>query len=192
MKTFSRLIVPVLMAAALSTTCAVAQNAGASTAAPGAPPAAGGPGPGGWGKRERPSAETIQRIQDGKIAFALAALKLDAAQQKLWTPVEAEIRSAQAARVKMMEAWGDRKPGDPRPSMAERMTKMAETMAARAERAKTFAAVFAPFHASLTDAQKAVIGPVMAELGGGKRGGQGQQAGWGGRRAPGGPGGAPQ
>jgi hypothetical protein len=127
--------------------------------------------PGARPKRERPSADTIQRIQDGKIAGALATLKLTADQQKLWAPVEAKIRERHAERTKMMEAWANRKSGDARPSMSDRMNKMAEMMSKRAENAKAFATVFGPFEASLSEDQKKVIGPVMAELsGGGKRG----------------------
>jgi LTXXQ motif family protein len=168
MTTFTKLIAPLLLVGMTAAT-AFAQTAPT-------PPAAGGSGPSGPERmrRERPSPETMQRMQDGKIAFALTALKLSPDQMKLWAPVEALIRARQAERAKMMQAWADRKPGDARPSMSERMNKMAEMMGKRAEGAKAFAAVFTPFEAALTDEQKKVLGPVMAELRGGRgKGGHG-------------------
>jgi hypothetical protein len=172
MKTLTKFFAPLLLVGVTATT-AFAQTAPT-------PPAAGGPGGPERMRRERPSPETMQRMQDGKIAFALTALKLSPDQTKLWAPVESLIRARQAERAKMMQSWADRKPGDARPSMSERMNKMAEMMGKRAEGAKAFAAVFAPFEASLTDEQKKVIGPVMAELRGGRgKGGHGGGHRWG-------------
>jgi hypothetical protein len=164
-------ILSALLLAGVAATAAFAQTAPAP-----APGAAGEPGRGMF-KRERPTADMIQRLQEGKIAGALATLKLNADQLKLWAPVEAQIRERQAARLKMMEEWANRKPGDARPSMTERMTKMGEMMGRRAEAAKAFAAVFGPFEASLTEDQKKVVGPVMADLRGGKRGHMGGHGG---------------
>jgi uncharacterized protein (DUF305 family) len=178
-------ILSALLLAGVAATAAIAQTAPAPGTAP-----AGEPGRGMF-KRERPSADMIQRMQDGKIAGALATLKLNADQLKLWAPVEAKIRERQAERLKMMEEWANRKPGDARPSMTERMTKMGEMMGKRAEAAKAFAAVFGPFEASLTEDQKKVVGPVMAELRGGKRGHMGGHGGghrWGMTRGGGQPG----
>ena len=158
-----RKIVSAVVMAGIAATAAFAQTA----PTPGAPGAGSGPG-GPGGKRERPSAETIQRIQDGKLVGALATLKLNDAQLKLWAPVEAQIRARQVDRAKMMAEWTNRKPDAPRPSMTEHMTKMGEMMGKRAESTKAFAAVFGPFEASLTDDQKKVIGPVMADLRGGR------------------------
>jgi hypothetical protein len=168
MKSITKLLSAVLLVGASAV--AIAQTAPA--------PGPGGD-PGARPKRERPSADTIQRLQEGKIAGALATLKLTAEQLKLWAPVEAKIRERQAERVKMMEAWANRQPGDARPSMSERMSKMAEMMGKRAENAKAFATVFGPFEASLSEDQKKVIGPVMAELSGG-RGKRGHGGGMGG------------
>jgi hypothetical protein len=184
-------ILSALLLAGVAATAAFAQTAPGAASAPDGPAAGpGGPGPGMF-KRERPSADTIQRLQEGKIAGALAALKLNADQLKLWAPVEAKIRERQAERAKMMAEWANRKPGDARPSMTERMTKMGEMMGKRAEATKAFAAVFGPFEASLTEDQKKVIGPVMADLRGGRHGGHARHAGGhhgGMGRGPGGPG----
>jgi LTXXQ motif family protein len=182
-------ILSALLLAGVAATAAFAQTA--PGAAPGAAPGPAGE-PGRGMKRERPSPETMQRMQEGKIAGALATLKLNETQLKLWAPVEAQIRARHAERAKMMEEWANRKQGDARPSMTERMTKMGEMMGKRAEKAKAFAAVFGPFEASLTEDQKKVIGPVMADLSGGhgKRGMGGHGGGhrWGMQRGGGQPG----
>ncbi len=167
-------ILSALLLAGVAATAAFAQTA--PVPAPGAAPSEA-PGRGMF-KRERPSADTIQRLQDGKIAGALAALKLNADQLKLWAPVEAKIRERQAERLKMTEEWANRKPGDARPSMTERMTKMGERMGRRAEAAKAFATVFGPFEAALTEDQKKVVGAVMADM----RGGHGKRGHGGGHR----------
>jgi hypothetical protein len=123
-------------------------------------------------RRERPSPETMQRMQDGRIAMITTALKLTEAQQKLWAPVEAKIRENQAERAKRMQTMGEqRQPGAARPELPERMERMSQMMADRAERSKAFLAVFKPFHASLTEEQKKVMEPLMAQLDGGRRGG---------------------
>jgi uncharacterized protein (DUF305 family) len=182
-----------IVLAGIAATAAFAQTAPGATpgAVPGAAPGPGGEAGRGMFKRERPSADMIQRMQDGKIAGALATLKLSADQLKLWAPVEAKIRERQGERAKMMAEWANRNPGDARPSMTERMTKMGEMMGKRAEAAKAFAAVFGPFEASLTEDQKKVVGPAMADLRGGKRGHMGGQGGghrWGMHRGGGQPG----
>lgn len=128
-------------------------------------------------KRERPSPETMQRLQDGRIAMITGALKMTDAQQKLWAPVEANIRERQAARTKAMETWGQkRQAGAERPDLPARMERMAQMMTERAERTKAFVAVFKPFYESLTDEQKTVVGPLMARMEGGHKGGH--RGGW--------------
>ena len=169
------MIVSALALAGIAATAAFAQTAPAPGGGPAADP---GPGPGGRMKHERPSADTMQRMLEGKIAGALATLKLNADELKLWAPIEAKIRERQADRIKMMEDWANRKPSDVRPSMTERMTKMGEMMGKRAENAKAFATVFGPFEASLTEDQKKVVGPVMADM----RGGHGKRGHGGGHR----------
>lgn len=128
-------------------------------------------------RRGPPSPETIQRLQDGKIAMAVTALKMTPEQLKLWAPVEAQVRSNQAARLKAMQAWGERRKAGgaqgaaaPRPELPERLDHLAALMSERAERMKAFSVVFKPFHASLTEEQKQVMEPLLAELGGGRRG----------------------
>jgi hypothetical protein len=146
-----KLLVPVLLASMIPATAVLAQ----------APPPA---------RPARPSADTLARLQDGRIAMAKEALKLNADQLKLWAPVEAHIRASNAAR---QAAWQQRQerrqPGAanaPVP-LPDRLDRASEMMAKRAERMQAFAAVFKPFYASLSDEQKAVAGVVLREMRGG-------------------------
>ena len=149
-----KFILPAVMAVAAAATLAQAQTVPAPDRA-----------------RHRPSAETMQRFQDGRIAGAVAALKMNDAQLKLWAPVEAQIRANQTDRLKAMEARADRSNGAaPQPSLPDRLAMSSERMAQRAEKTKAFAAVVSPFYAALSDAQKAVAGPILADLGGSGRG----------------------
>lgn len=135
---------------------------------------------GGW---HRMDPETRSRLQEGQIAGAKAALKLNGEQEKLWAAVETEIRGAYAARAahmaereKMREerrkARDEAKDatGDAKIDMSERIEKMSQRMGERAERMKAFAAAFKPFYASLSDEQKQVLRPVMRDLMPGGRG----------------------
>src|SRR4051812_12226791 len=45
-------------------------------------------------KHRGPSAETLARLQDGRIAMIKTALKLTPEQEKLWAPVEEKMRAA--------------------------------------------------------------------------------------------------
>jgi hypothetical protein len=165
-----RLFVPALFALGATVSAVSAQSA------PPSPQQADGAS-GDRGHHRRPTADTIQRMQDGKLALAKAALKMSDAQLKLWVPVEDLIRAQQAARSKTMQEWAakrtDRAGTDKakaEPSMAERFERHSARLAVEAERTKAFAQVFKPFHESLSDEQKAVAGPVLAEVTGGDRG----------------------
>ncbi|MCB1485675.1 MAG: Spy/CpxP family protein refolding chaperone [Hyphomicrobiaceae bacterium] len=138
---------------------------------------------GGW---HRMSPETRERLDEGRLAMAKTALKLNADQEKLWSAVETEVRAAfkarearAAERDKKREEWRkareegkdvDKLRGD----IAERIEKMSERMSERAERMKAFSTAFKPFYASLSDEQKEVLRPLMRDLmrGGGHHGGK--------------------
>ncbi len=129
---------------------------------------------GGW---HRMSPETRARLDEGKLAMAKTALKLSADQEKLWTPVEDQVRSffkdreaKMAERQKMREARkneraDDKKAERKRPDIGERVEKMSQNMTERAERMKAFAGAFKPFYASLSDEQKEVLRPLVRDLG---------------------------
>ena len=160
----------------------------------------------GW---SRMSTETKQRLDEGKLAMAKTALKLTPEQDKLWAPVEEQVRSAfkdrEAKRAEMdkkreerraereaRKAEGGDKGGDrpradrKRGDLAERFETMSVDLSKRAERMKAFSGAFKPFYASLSDEQKDVLRPLIRDLApgfGGPRGGHGS------RWADGGPGG---
>lgn len=128
---------------------------------------------GGW---QRMTPDARARMDEGKLAFAKAALKLTPEQEKLWTPLESQIRTAfkdreakMAERQKMRE---DRKAekdaaattGKTRPDMSERLDKMSQNMSERAERMKAFATSFKPFYTALSDEQKDVLRPLARDL----------------------------
>lgn len=145
---------------------------------------------GGW---RHLSPDARARLDDGRLAMAKTALKLNPDQEKLWAPVETEIRAsfklradriaerekAREERRKEREANKDGKDGKDAksadaksPDMADRIAKMSQRMSERAERMKNFSTAFSPFYASLSDEQKEVLRPLARELlGGGPRGG---------------------
>lgn len=146
---------------------------------------------GGW----KMNPETRERLQDGKIAAAKASLKLSAEQEKLWGPIEEQVRTMykeradqraerhkrrderRAAREKGGE---DKAQQRERPNIAERYERMAERIGERADKLKTFSAAFRPFYDSLTAEQKDVVGPVMRDLrvAGLREGRRGHRHGW--------------
>lgn len=154
---------------------------------------------GGW---SRMSPETRERLQDGRMAMAKAALKLTPDQEKLWTPVEEQVRAQfkdraekRAEREKMREerraarearkaeggdgnrgeGRGDRKRAD----LSERFETMSADLTKRAERMTAFSGAFKPFYASLNDEQKDVLRPLIRDLAPGfGRGGRGHGKRW--------------
>ena len=115
--------------------------------------------------RERPSADTIARLQEGRIAMAKAALKLSDPQLKLWVPVEEQIRAAIADRAKA-RAEREARQGAPTKDLVERLEQRSQAMTQRAERMKAFTAAFKSLYASLTDEQRPVAGLVLRAIGG--------------------------
>ena len=81
----SRYLVPAVLAATIPAAAVFAQgqNQGQNQ-----PPA----------RSAGPSAETLTRLQDGRIAMIKGALKLNDQQLKLWAPVEEQMRSSFTAR----------------------------------------------------------------------------------------------
>jgi hypothetical protein len=115
--------------------------------------------------REHPSADTIARLQVGRIAMAKAALKLSDPQLKLWAPVEEQIRAAIADRAKA-RAEREARQGAPTKDLVERLEQRSQAMTQRAERMKAFTAAFKSLYASLTDEQRPLAGLVLRAIGG--------------------------
>ena len=157
----SRYVVPAVLAATIPAAAVFAQgqNQGQNQ-----PPA----------RSAGPSAETLTRLQDGRIAMIKGALKLNDTQLRLWAPVEEQMRSSFTAR---QQARTERREGRQqgakieRPSLPDRLDRASKRMADRAERMKSYAEAIRPFYASLTDDQKAVAGVVLRQGAGfGRRG----------------------
>ena len=123
-------------------------------------------------EKHMPSPDTLARIEDGRIAFAKAALKLTPDQEKLWAPVEEKIRANFGGRQKMFAEWATKREerkakvdeGKPEKlampermeKRSERMSKMAERMSKNAATTKELAEVLKPLYASFSEEQKAV------------------------------------
>lgn len=149
----SRYVVPAVLAASIPAAAVFAQTQG-----PNRSPA----------RSAGPSAETLTRLQDGRIAMIKGALKLNDEQMKLWAPVEEQMRASFTARQQARSERRERRRGvkAERPSLPDRLDRASKRMADRAERMKTYAEAIRPFYASLTDDQKAVAGVVLRQGGG--------------------------
>lgn len=126
---------------------------------------------GGW---RTMSPETRSRLEDGRLAMVKTALQLTPDQEKLWAPVETQVRDAFKAREARREDWkkkreewrAEREKGGEhkRADLAARFERISQRMSERAERMKAFSTAFSPFYASLNDEQKDVLRPLMREL----------------------------
>jgi hypothetical protein len=140
--------------------------------------------------RRGPSPETLARLEDGRIAFAKAALKLTPEQEKLWAPVEAKMRAGFEERREARAKWqekreerradrkskGDEAKGDEgkRERLAlpdriekrsQRLTDRAAKMTEQAAKVKEFAEVLKPLYATFSDEQKAVADRALNQFG---------------------------
>lgn len=145
----SRYVVPAVLAATIPAAAVFAQGQNQ-------PPA----------RSAGPSAETLTRLQDGRIAMIKGALKLNDTQLRLWAPVEEQMRSSFTARQQARSERRERRLQGvkaERPSLPDRLDRVSKRMADRAERMKAYAEAIRPFYASLTDDQKAVAGVVLRQ-----------------------------
>jgi hypothetical protein len=133
--------------------------------------------------------DTRARLQEGRVAMVKAALQLTPDQEKLWAPVETQVREGFKAREAWMEEWkkkreerkAEREKGgeQKRPDLADRFQKMSLRMTERADRMKAFTAAFTPFYASLSDEQKDALRPLLKQLIPGGHHGHRFAGGWG-------------
>jgi len=162
MITLPRIVVPLLLAATVPLAAATAQAQSEHQ-----PPSA----------HARLSADAIGRLQDGRFAMIRESLKLNEAQLKLWSPVEAELRSAAAARKQLREErMKRREQGAAGPNLPDRLELASRRLAERAQHLKTFSEAFRPFYASLSEEQKAIADVVFRHMRGGHRGWQSRRA----------------
>jgi hypothetical protein len=149
----SRFVVPAVLAATIPAAAVFAQgqNQGQNQ-----PPA----------RSAGPTAETLTRLQDGRIAMIKGALKLNDTQLRLWAPVEEQMRASFTARQQARSERRERHQQGAkteRPSLPDRLDRASKRMTDRAERMKAYAEAIRPFYASLTDDQKAVAGVVLRQ-----------------------------
>lgn len=124
----------------------------------------------GW----RMSPETQSRLENGRIAMVKTALQLNADQEKLWAPVESQVRDAFKKRQEKRAEWAKKREErraekasgakHERPDLAERYERKSKRASERADRLKAFSEAFKPFYASLSDEQKDVLRPLMHQL----------------------------
>ena len=144
----SRYLVPAVLAATIPAAAVFAQGQNQ-------PPA----------RSAGPSAETLTRLQDGRIAMIKGALKLNDSSSscgRLWKS-RCGHRSRRASRRAPNAASGRQQGASERPSLPDRLDRASKRMADRAERMKAYAEAIRPFYASLTDDQKAVAGVVLRQ-----------------------------
>lgn len=130
--------------------------------------------------RDKFSPETRAALEDGRIAMAKVALKLTPEQEKLWAPVEEQIRARNAERSKQAEERhgkreerradrGDREElGLPErlERRSQKLTERAARMTERAAKTKEFAETLKPLYASLSEEQKQVAAHVLGRFAG--------------------------
>jgi hypothetical protein len=147
MQIMKRFVLPAVLAATIPATAVLAQ----SQSQPQTP--ARGPGL---------STEQRARLQDGRFAMIKESLKLNDAQLKLWAPVEANMRASFAERQKARaERREQGQQGAQAVPLPDRLDRVSERLAKRAQRMKAFAEVVRPLYASLSDDQKAVAGVLL-------------------------------
>lgn len=131
-----------------------------------------------------------ERLLEGKFALVKTTLKLNDAQLKLWTPVEEQLRAAQAKRAEKRESWREKrkawrdkrqerraerssedrtkekmeKRAKKRVSLPDRLERRSKRLSERAERMAKFAEVLKPFYESLDAEQQALAGRVMHQF----------------------------
>jgi LTXXQ motif family protein len=173
-----RFVVPVLLAASLPATAALAQTQSQPPAAQPEPKAEAQK----QGPRARLSPEARSRLLDGRMAMIKETLKLNDTQLRLWAPVEQHIRARVAARQKRRQERAERRQqGAAPPSLPDRLDRAAQRIGERAERLKAFNTVFKPFYASLSEEQKSLARVVLREARGGRHSFHGR---WARRDAP--------
>ena len=109
--------------------------------------------------------ETRARLDEGRLAMIKTALKLSPDQEKLWVPVETQVRDSfkarDAKRAERDASQDATKDETKRPDMSERFDKMSKAMGERSDRMKAFAGAFKPLYTSLNDEQKDVLRPLI-------------------------------
>jgi hypothetical protein len=127
-------------------------------------------------RRPRLSQADFEALTDARIAGIQAGLKLNADQQRLWTPVEQAMRSMAAERTRRYEEFrlGREAGQQQRPDLAERLERQAQRQTANAQRLTELANAVKPFYGSLEENQKRLLPVLMRQ---GREGGRGGRMG---------------
>jgi zinc resistance-associated protein len=114
-----------------------------------------------FGRGMPASPEVVQRMVDGRIAGAKAALRLTPEQETLWPAVEQAVRDGAAKRMRVgEERRGRREAGakeGKRPDMLEMIERGSERTAEISAGLKRFGEALRPLYATLSDDQKQVL-----------------------------------
>jgi zinc resistance-associated protein len=146
-----------------------------ASAQPAAPAPSPAPGQQTQQPRPGPSRAEIDALTNARIAGIQAGLKLNADQQRLWTPVEQALRSMATDRAERIQERRERRqaergtPGSQatqrqRPDLAQRLENQAERATQSAQRLTTLSTAVKPFWASLDESQKRLL-PVLLHQG---------------------------
>ena len=109
--------------------------------------------------------ETLERLQDGRMAMISESLRLNDAQQKLWMPVETQLRASLLGPPAGACRAARRPRRRPRPTVVVRPPRSRQRARDEAGGAHegALADAFRPFYASLNDEQRAVAAVVLRQ-----------------------------
>jgi hypothetical protein len=111
----------------------------------------------------------MDALTEARIAGIQAGLKLNADQQRLWTPVEQALRTMATDRAERVEQFRQRRQAaqgaqQPAPDLAQRIDNQAQRATQSAQHLTALSNAFKPFWASLDENQKRVL-PVLMRQG---------------------------
>jgi hypothetical protein len=174
-----------LTAASVLALAGIAAHAQTAPTPPAAPPAQGAapapdarPAPNRDERRPRLTRADMEALTDARVAAIRAGLKLNADQERLWTPVEQALRAQANQRIARMEerrtemerrrAAGPQQQSQAEPDLMARLDQRAARATENAERLRTFAGAMKPFWGSLDENQKRLLPVLMRTATGGE------------------------
>ena len=174
-----------LTAASVLALAGIAAHAQTAPTPPAAPPAQGAapapdarPAPNRDERRPRLTRADMEALTDARVAAIRAGLKLNADQERLWTPVEQALRAQANQRIARMEerrtemerrrAAGPQQQSQAEPDLMARLDQRAARATENAERLRTFAGAMKPFWGSLDENQKRLLPLLMRTAMGGE------------------------
>ncbi|WP_158817659.1 Spy/CpxP family protein refolding chaperone [Methylocapsa sp. S129] len=101
---------------------------------------------------------------DARLAGFKAGLKLNADQEKSWTPFETAVRDAAKARAERFREMRKQQDADEQPSPIDRMRMRSDRLAKGSVDLKALADAATPLYVSLDDGQKRDFGLLFREF----------------------------